>query len=190
MALASRDVLVAEKEQELAKLQKEQLVQQTIERQKIEIDAEAEAERIRRIARGEADAILAKYSAEAEGLLKVLDAKAAGYEKLIRVCGDRKDLAPALLVIEKLPELVAEQVKAIQNLKIDKITVWDSGGPGNGDGSGSTQHFLRGLIGALPPLHELAAQAGIDLPQVLGRVQTESRSDRAVEREDSRPELT
>jgi flotillin len=190
MALASRDVLLAEKEQELAKLQKEQLVQQTIERQKIEIDAEAEAERIRRIARGEADAILAKYSAEAEGLLKVLDAKAAGYEKLIRVCGDRKDLAPALLVIEKLPELVAEQVKAIQNLKIDKITVWDSGGQGNGDGSGSTQHFLRGLIGALPPLHELAAQAGIDLPQVLGRVQTEARSDRVVEREKSRPELT
>jgi flotillin len=190
MALASRDVLLAQKEQELAKLQKEQLVQQTIERQKIEIDADAEAERIRRIARGEADAILAKYAAEAEGLLKVLDAKAAGYEKLIRVCGDRKDLAPALLIIEKLPELVAEQVKAIQNLKIDKITVWDSGGQGNGGGSGSTTQFLRGLIGALPPLHELAEQAGIDLPEVLGRVQTETPPQLAAERKDSRPDLT
>jgi flotillin len=189
-ALASRDVLLAEKEQELARLQKEQLVQQTIERQKIEIDADAEAERLRRIARGEADAILARYAAEAEGLLKVLDAKAAGYDKLLRVCGDRKDLAPALLIIEKLPELVAEQVKAIQNLKIDKVTVWDSGGNGNGDGSGSTAHFLRGLIGALPPLHELAEQAGIDLPQVLGRVQTEPPSDRAIGGKDSRPELT
>ena len=28
-------------------------------------------------------------------------------------------------MIEQLPTLVAEQVKAIQNLKIDKITVWD-----------------------------------------------------------------
>ncbi len=187
MALAARDVLLAEKEQELAKLEKTELVQQTIDRQKVEIDAEAEAERIRRIARGEADAILAKYAAEAEGLLKVLDAKATGYEKLLRICGDRQDLAPALLIIEKLPELVAEQVKAIQNLKIDKITVWDGGG--NGDGAGSTRQFLRGLIGALPPLHELAEQAGIDLPDVLGRVQSPSQGQAAVRPAD-RPELT
>jgi flotillin len=189
-ALAARDVLLAEKEQELAKLQKTQVVQQTIERQKIEIDADAEAERLRRIARGEADAILAKYSAEAEGLLKVLDAKAAGYEKLLRICGERKDLAPALLIIEKLPELIAEQVKAIQNLKIDKITVWDSGASGNGDAAGSTKHFLRGLIGALPPIHELAQQAGIDLPEVLGRVQTEPEPRDPLARKDARPELT
>jgi flotillin len=191
-ALAARDVLLAEKEQELARLEKTELVQQTIEQRKVEIDAEAEAERIRRIARGEADAILAKYSAEAEGLLKVLDAKAAGYEKLLAVCGDRKDLAPALLIIEKLPELVAEQVKAIQNLKIDKITVWDSGANGHGDAAGgSTKNFLRGLIGALPPIHELAEQAGIDLPEVLGKVQTDPRAARDMSATAPRtPELT
>src|SRR5690606_1354727 len=122
LAEAARDVLRAEKEQEVALLEKTQVAQQMIERQKVEIEAEAEAERIRRIAKGEADAVLAKYLAEAEGLRKVLDAKAAGYENLLRVCGDRKDLAPALLLIEKLPELVAEQVKAIQGLKIDKVT--------------------------------------------------------------------
>ncbi|NND59031.1 MAG: flotillin family protein, partial [Gammaproteobacteria bacterium] len=77
-------------------------------------------------------------------------------------------IAPALLVIEQLPQLVAEQVRAIQNLKIDKITVWDSG---NGaDDSNGTAGFLRGMIGALPPVHELARQAGVDLPEVLGRV--------------------
>jgi len=188
-ALAARDVLLAEKEQELAKLQKTEIVQQTIDRQKIEIDADAAAERIRRVARGEADAILFKYEAEAQGLLKVLDAKAAGYEKLLRICGERKDLAPALLIIEKLPELIAEQVKAIQNLKIDKITVWDSGGA-NGDGSGSTKNFLRGLIGALPPIHELAEQAGIDLPEFLGRVQTEPGPAGVPDRKKSRPDLT
>jgi len=170
LALAARDVLQAEKEQELAHLEKTQIAQQIIERKKVEIDAEAEAERIRRIAKGEADGVLAKYLAEAEGLRKVLDAKAAGYENLLKICGDRKDIAPALLIIEKLPDLVAEQVKAIQNLKIDKVTVWDSGANGSGDGAGSTAAFLRGLIGALPPLHELASQAGIDLPEVLGRV--------------------
>ncbi len=171
LALSARDVLLAEKEQELARLEKTEIAQQMIQRQKVEIDAEAEAERIRRIARGEADAILAKYSAEAEGVRKVLDAKAEGYERLLGVCGNRQDLAPALLIIEKLPDLVAEQVKAIQNLKIDKITVWDSGANGHRDGSaGSTSQFLRSLIGSLPPIHELAQQAGIDLPQVLGKV--------------------
>ena len=188
-ALAARDVLLAEKEQEIARLQKEQIAQETIEQQKVQIEAEAEAERIRRIARGEADALLAKYAAEAEGILKVLDAKAAGYEKLLNICGDRKDLAPALLLIEKLPELVAEQVKAVQNLKIDKITVWDSGATGNGDG-GSTTQFLRGLIGALPPIHELAEQAGIDLPEVLGRVQPASPAVDAVTRKSAPPALT
>jgi flotillin len=169
LALSARDVLQAEKEQELARLEKSEVARQMIERQKVEIDADAEAERIRRVAKGQADAVLATYLAEAEGLRKVLDAKALGYENLLRVCGDRKDLAPALLIIEKLPELVAEQVKAIQNLKIDKVTVWDSGAGGDGAG-GATTNFLRGLIASLPPLHELAKQAGIDLPEALGRV--------------------
>ena len=190
MALAnsSRDVFAAEKEQELARLEKEQIAQQMIERKKIEIDAEAEAERIRRIANGEADGVLAKYNAEAEGVRKVLEAKAAGYDNLIRACGARPDLAPALLIVEKLPELVAEQVKAIQNLKIDKITVWDSGDGANGDGAGgSTRNFLRGLIGSLPPIHELAEQAGIDLPEVLGKVKQSDRSESAKAKASGNP---
>ena len=150
-----------------------------IERQKIEIDADAEAERLRRVAVGEADALLAKYTAEAEGIRKVLEAKACGYEQLMRVCGERKDLAPALLIVEQLPQLVAEQVKAIQNLKIDKITVWDSGNGGNGQDS-STAGFLKGMIGALPPVHELARQAGIELPEYLGEI-ADTRAGRSDE---------
>jgi flotillin len=88
---------------------------------------------------------------------------------LLNACADRKDIAPALLMIEQLPGLVAEQVKAIQNLKIDKITVWD--GAGNGNGSSSTAGFLRGLIGSLPPIHELAKQAGIELPEFFGKIE-------------------
>jgi flotillin len=172
MANAQRDVLVAERQREQAKLEKEQIVLQEIEKKKIEIDAEAEADRIRRIAQGQADATLAKYKAEAEGIQQVLMSKAQGYENLLRICGDRKDIAPALLIIEQLPQLVAEQVKAIQNLKIDKITVWDSGsygGDANGVG-GSTSNFLKGLIGSLPPIHELAQQVGIELPEYMGKV--------------------
>ena len=43
--------------------------------------------------------MLAKYMAEAEGIQKVLESKAAGYSRLITSCGDRKDLAPSLLII-------------------------------------------------------------------------------------------
>jgi flotillin len=169
MAEATRDVLMAEKEAEIARLEKIEVARQIVEQRKVEIDADAEAERLRRVAKGAADGVLAKYTAEAAGTLKVLQAKAEGYQLLLNACADRKDIAPALLMIEQLPALVAEQVKAIQNLKIDKITVWD--GAGSGDSSSSTAGFLRGMIGSLPPIHELAKQAGIELPEFLGKVE-------------------
>lgn len=174
-AQAAQAILVAEREQELARLAKTQLAPQEIEKKRVEIAAEAEAEKLRREAKGQADAILARYLAEAEGLQKVLEAKADGYRKLMEACADNPQVAPTLLLIEKLPELVAEQVKAVQNLKIDKVTVWDSGRGGSllegkGGTRGATADFLSGLIGTLPPVHELAKQAGIELPGALGRV--------------------
>lgn len=96
LAEASRDVLRAEKDEELARLEKQQIAQQMVEHQKIEIDTDAEAERLRRVAAGEADTLLAKYTADAEGIRKALEAKACGYERLITVCSERKDLAPPL----------------------------------------------------------------------------------------------
>ena len=44
------------------------------------------------------------------------------------------------------------------------------GGSGGHGGKGATADFLSGLMGSLPAMHELAAQAGIELPGVLGRV--------------------
>ena len=174
-ANAREAALRAEREEELARLAKEVLAPQEIEKQKIEIAAEAEAERQRRIARGEAEATLAKYEAEAEGVRKVLEAKAEGYRQLMEAAADNPQIAPTLLLIEQLPELVREQVKAISNLKIDKITVWDNGRAGSqvegkAGAKGATADFLSGLIGSLPPVHELAEQAGIDLPGALGKV--------------------
>ena len=171
-AQAQESILIAERERELARLSKEELAPQEIEKRRIEIAAEATAEQARREARGEADAILARYNAEAEGIRKVLDSKAAGYQALVSACQDQPHIAPTLLMVEKLPEIVAEQVKAIQNLKIDKITVWDSG---RGEKGGSTADFLSSLIGSLPAVHELADQAGIELPGVLGRIAGEGK---------------
>jgi flotillin len=168
-AQAQEAILVAEREQELARLSKERLADQEIEKQRIEIAAEAEAERMRREARGEADAILARYQAEADGVRQVLESKAEGYRRLMEACAANPQIAPTLLMIEHLPQIVTEQVKAIQNLKIDRITVWDSGRNGTGS-SGTTADFLSSLIGSLPAMHELAGQAGVELPPVLGRV--------------------
>ena len=177
-AEAMQAILIAERERELARLSKEELAPQEIEKQRIEIAAEAEAERARRVAKGEADAILLKYMADAEGTQKVLEAKAEGYRQLVASCAENPQIAPTLLMIEQLPQLVAEQVKAIQNLKIDKITVWDSGR--DGGGQGSTAGFLSGLIGSLPAMHELAEQAGIELPTVLGKLSDEQKAKREV----------
>ena len=156
------------REQELARLSKEQLAPQEIEKRRIEIAAEGEAEKRRREAQGEADAILSKYEAEAKGVQLVMEAKAEGYRKLIAACGSDSQVGPTLLLIEQLPKLVAEQVKAIGNLKIDKITVWDTGT--NANGRNSTSDFLAGMVNVLPKLHELAQQAGIELPAALGKI--------------------
>ncbi len=181
-AEANRVILEAERLEEAARLEKDTIVPQEIEKRRIEIAAEAEAEQKRRIARGEADAILARYIAEAEGTQKVLEAKADGYRMLVEACAARPDIAPTLLMIEKLPELVAEQVKAINNLKIDKITVWDSGNGGSGNGRGSTANFLSGIIGSLPQVHELAKQAGIELPGFLGSMKEATAAEPTVSR--------
>jgi len=170
-AQAARAILEAQREQELARLSKETLAGQEIEKKRIEIAASAEAEKQRLEATGNAAAVLARYEAEAEGVRKVLEAKADGYRKLMEACAANPQVAPTLLLIEKLPELVHEQVKAISNLKIDKITVWDSGRPSSqAEGKGTTANFLSSMISSLPQVHELAEQAGIELPSVLGKV--------------------
>jgi len=73
------------------------------------------------------------------------------------------------LMIEKLEEIAKLQAEAIRNLKIDKITVWDSGS--SEKGSSSTSNFVSSMIRALPPLHEIAAMSGVNLPSYLGDLQ-------------------
>ncbi len=167
-ANAERDVLIAQKEREEAKLKKEELARQEVEKLKIQVEADAEAERLRRIANGEADAIKAKYFAEAEGVRAVLEAKAKGYEELVKISNNKPEIATSFLMIEKIEDIVAKQVEAIKNIKFDKITVWD-GGAGSKEGS-TTANFMRDLIKALPAMHDLAGQAGVELPSILGKV--------------------
>ena len=148
-----------------------EVVKEEIEKRKIEIAAEAEAERSRRTARGRADATLAEYEAEAKGIRQLLDSKAAGYQSLVESCKGDARAAATLLMIEKLEAIVEKQVEAIKNIKIDKITVWDSN-TGSGKGS-STAGFVSSLIKSVPPLQDIAAMAGVELPSYLGTMAKE-----------------
>jgi flotillin len=164
--IAEMEIQKAQYLMEQERLKAEDIVREEIQKTQIEIAAEAEAQRLRRIAKGQADATLARYEAEAEGQQKVLEGKAIGYAKLVASAGGDAKAAATLLMVEKIETMVEAQVEAIKNLKIDNITVWDSGG-GDGDGS-STSNFISSLVKSLPPLHDVAANAGVDLPEYLG----------------------
>jgi len=168
---AQVEIEKAQYEFEGQRLRAEEIAREEISKQQIEIAAEAEAERQRRIARGHADATLAAYNAEAEGQRAVLEAKAEGYAKLVKSAGGDAKAAATLLMVEKIEELVARQTEAIANLKIDKITVWDSGN--NSEGGGSTSNFVSSLMQSLPPVHDVAKMAGVELPEYLGAMKDE-----------------
>jgi flotillin len=150
-------------------MEAEDIVPQEIKRRLIQIEAEAEAQRNILIAKGEAEAILSIKQAEAEGIQMLLDAKAKGYKQLIEACGDDSKSAATMLLVEKLEEIVKLQVEAIKNIKIDKITVWDSGTNEAGKGS-STSNFISQFTKSLPALHDIASLAGLELPEYLGKV--------------------
>ncbi len=171
-AKALEEAYSAEQKAEHARSERERssqianvVVPAEIAKQKAIIDAQAEAERIRENAKGEADAIFAKMEAEAKGLYEILTKQAEGYEKVVKAAGGDPSKAFQLLLIEKLPELVKTQVEAVKNIKIDKITVWDSGA--NANENGATANFVSGMMKSVPPLNDLFNMAGLNLPTYL-----------------------
>ncbi len=177
---AEVEIQKAQYNAEKQRLNADQIAKQEIDKQKIIIDAEAFAEKARQEAKGEADAIaikakgeadaiLLKYNAEANGQKALLEAKAAGYMDLVRSTGNDVSSAATLLIIEKLNSLVELQTEAIRNIKIDKLTVWDQGSGKNGDKT-ATADFMSNMIKSLPPLHDVAKMAGLNLPDYLGNI--------------------
>ncbi|MBC5840888.1 MAG: flotillin family protein [Flavobacteriaceae bacterium] len=172
-ARALEESYVAEQKAEEARAERERSTQNAnivipaqIAKQKAIIDAQAEAEKTRELAKGEADAIFAKMEAEAKGLYEILTKQAEGYKEVVAAAGGDPTKAFQLLLIEKLPELVKTQVEAVKNIKIDKITVWDSGNNGD-NGAGSTANFVSGMMKTVPPLNDLFNMAGLNLPTYL-----------------------
>ena len=171
-AQAEAEIAKAKYDEEEQSLRASEIARETIAKQQVEIAAEAEAERQRRLARGAAAAILAKYEAEAEGVKQVLEAKAQGYSNLVSSASGDPKAAATLLMVEKIEAMVSAQTEAIRNLKIDKITVWDSGN--DKDGNSATSNFVSSLVQSLPPIHDVAKMSGVELPDYLGSMTEES----------------
>lgn len=173
-AKALEEAYAAEKAAETVRAVRDKASQQAdiivpaeIDKTRIEIAAEAIAEQTRRQAKGEADAIFMKMEAEGKGIFEILSKQAEGYQKLMKAAGDDSRSAVMLMIADKLPELVKTQVEAIKNLKIDKITVWDTMGSGKDGKSPATANFLSGMLGSIPPFEELFKMAGLELPDYL-----------------------
>ena len=174
---AEQQAQAARAKMEEEKQRAETIVAAKIDKEQRIIDAEAEAAKVETEARGQAAAIFAKYEAEAKGNFEVLKAKGDGYRKIIESCGQDANAAAKMLLVEKLEEIVKLQTEAISNIKIDKVTVWDSPN-GRADGKSSTAGFLSGMMQSLPPIHDVAAMAGIDLPKYLGEMKdADAKSD-------------
>ena len=186
-AQALQEAYVAEELSERQRAKKEEAAQTAsvvipaqIKKREIETLAEAEAEQIRRIKKGEADGLRSLMEAEAAGLLAILARKAEGFDQIVAAATGDPELASLLLVTEQLPKLVEEQAKAISNLKIDKVTVWDSGSGGgsrSADSRTATADFVSGLASSLPPLHELTRNVGVRLPEYLGTDQNTTETE-------------
>ncbi|MEX1378226.1 MAG: SPFH domain-containing protein [Eubacteriales bacterium] len=173
-AMAQEESYKAEQISETARARREQatkeadiIVSAEIAKRQAEIAAAAQAEKTRLMAKGEADAMFAKMEAEARGIQEILMKQAEGFGRIVQAAGGNADQAVKLIVADKLEELVRVQVEAIKNLKIDKVTVWDTmGGKG---GAPATANFLSGMAKSIPPMNELFEMAGMDLPSFLGK---------------------
>jgi len=183
-ARALEESYLAEQKAELARSERERstqianiVVPAEIAKQRAIIEAQAAAETIRENAKGEADAIYAKMEAEAKGLFEILTKQAEGYKEVVAAAGVDPNKAFQLLLIEKLPELVRTQVEAVKNIKIDKITVWDSGNSQTDNGQSSTANFVSGMMKTVPPLNDLFNMAGLNLPSYLKGVNDLSKDE-------------
>ncbi|MGI6377130.1 MAG: flotillin family protein [Anaerolineae bacterium] len=164
---AQRAAEQARATREEARLRAEVVVPAEAERSSILVSADAERERQIRVAQGQAEAIKLRLLAEAEGARAVLEAKALGYRELVQA-SEGAAQAASFLVVERLVDVARVQAEAIRNLPLDKVIVWDSG-----SGDGGLSNLGKRVIGALPPMHDVARLAGLELPDYLGKVREE-----------------
>ena len=170
-AAAEQEGYVAEQQAEVARAERDRatefaniVVPAEIERDRVRTEAEGEKQKDILAGEAEGEAMRARLAGEAMGRMEILTKMADGLREIVGAAGGDPDKAASLMIVDKLEEIAGVQANAISNIDFDKIVVYD-GGNGNAVGS-----FLSGLTKALPPFHEVARMAGIELPEFLGEM--------------------
>jgi len=128
-----------------------------VEREKLRLQADvvepANAERAAAKVKAEGDAapILERGRASAEALRML-------YEE-VKKGGDN---AFAVLLAEKLPQLLETSVEAVKGVDIDRVVVLDSGG-----GEGVSNAVNQRVHGALGTVEAISAAVGVDIQEIL-----------------------
>jgi flotillin len=136
-------------------------------KEKLRIEAEGRAAAIAAEAEGQAKAIYAKLEAKARGEYEILAKKGEGLRQIVEGVGGARE-AFQLMMLEHLDHLAEQASSAIQNIKFDKVTVWDSG---NEDGSGGASGFINSMGRAVPPLMDVMRNiGGVEMPEYLGKM--------------------
>jgi len=132
----------------------------------LEFQGAGEAAKIEKIGRAEAAKVLAVGEAEAEVIKKKLLAEAEGLQKKADAWKQFNEAAVINLVVDKMPELA--QAFATQLAGIDKISIVEMGGSGNGHGSSGVNRVMGTVGGGISAMLEmLKDQFGIDIPRMM-----------------------
>lgn len=171
--VADRNVELAKKEAQVVEEQLVASVKKPADAKKYETEVQAEANKIKSIKEAEARAQALKIEAQARADAKLLEAKAEA--EAIRAQGEAeaeaKDrLAEAMekygeaammsMVVERLPEIMAQIAKPME--QIDKITVIDNG---SGDGGSKVSKIVSDV--AANGFEVLKDLTGADLGEVV-----------------------
>lgn len=140
------------------------------EKQRMVIAAEAQMEQQRREGLGEGERIKNEMMGRAEGMKAIFEANAEGIRKLVEASGGDANAAFLLMMADRVPAMMEIQAKAVSNLKIDKVMVWEGGGK---DGK-SISNLIKDYATCLPPLQDLLQMTGVVGPGLLGRRQEDT----------------
>lgn len=170
-AAAEQEGYAAEQQAEVARAERDRateyaniVVPAEIERDRVRTEAEGQKQKEVLAGEAEGEAMRARLAGEAEGRMEILTKMADGFREIVGAAVGDPDKAARLMIVDKLEEIAKVQASAISNIDFEKVVVYDGG---NGDTVGN---FLGGLTKALPPFHEVAKMAGIELPEFLGEM--------------------
>ena len=156
--VADRNVELAKKEAQVVEEQLVASVKKPADAKKYETEVQAEANKIKSIK--EAEAIRAQGEAEAEALKAKGIAEAEAKDRLAEAMEKYGEAAMMSMVVERLPEIMAQIAKPME--QIDKITVIDNG---SGDGGSKVSKIVSDV--AANGFEVLKDLTGADLGEVV-----------------------